>query len=239
MTPEPAPVVEPRPASTVAILRDGDGAGAGGPDVWLMRRHSAMAFAPGMQAFPGGSVEPVDHDEVLPWSVRPDGATAAALGVDVSVAAALVSAAVRETFEECGVLIADGPAPEPALFEQARLALLDLSRGWADVLSGGGFALDSTRLRPWSRWITPSWSPRRFDAYFFVAALPDGQRPRWIDGEADGAQWWNARAAVAAHDRGDLPMLPPTIETLCAIATGATVADVLAAAPDRIETHDG
>jgi 8-oxo-dGTP pyrophosphatase MutT (NUDIX family) len=204
--------------------------------VWLMRRHAAMAFAAGMQAFPGGAVEPVDHDEQVPHAGGDADGFAAALGLDDVRARALASAAVRETFEECGVLVARAAPPEP---EPARRALLDGSLGWADLLRGAGVAVDVALLVPWSRWVTPDWSPRRFDAYFFLAALPADQQPRWIDGEADRADWSSAREAVARHERGELPMLPPTIATLRDLARFDDVASALAAGPARIPEEVG
>ena len=226
----------PRPASTVAILRDSvvDSVvtgGNAGVDVWLMRRHPAMAFAAGMQAFPGGAVEVSDRHDALPWAAVDWDAYAAVVGLDPVEVRALVSAAVRETFEECGVLVADGIDGES---EKLRLALLDGALTWSDLLRDVGATVDAAALVPWSRWVTPAWSSRRFDAYFFVAALPAGQDPRWIDGEADQARWVSARDAVALHERGALPMLPPTIATLRDLARFEDVASALAGGPMRI-----
>lgn len=233
MTPtSPAvPPAHPRPAATVAVLRDG----TDGVDVWLMRRHSTMAFAAGMRAFPGGAVEPVDSDPSLPWVGGDVGQLAGRMRVELDMARSLVSAAVRETFEECGLVVARGGG----LTEADRQQLLEGTVSWPVLLRDRSVELDADLLAPWSRWVTPDFAPRRFDAYFFVAALPEGQQPRWIDGEADLAEWVPVRRAVAEFDAGTLPMLPPTIETLRDLAEHADVASVFASAPKLIREESG
>ena len=164
---------------------------------------------------------------------------AAVLGVEPAEAAVLLSAAVRETFEECGVLVASRTGAPGGCPDDRRDALLAHDVRWAALLAEAGARLDASALVPWARWVTPEWSPRRFDAWFFLARVPERQQPRWIDGEADRAGWHGVRAAVAAHERGELPMLPPTITTLRELAPHASVADAFAAAPSRIVTASG
>jgi hypothetical protein len=113
--------------------------------------------------------------------------------------------------------------------EADRLALLDRSASMAEVLERRGLVLRSDLLRPWAHWVTPEFEPRRFDARFFVAAVPPGQRPRDVSGEADSTVWLPVRDAVARHDRGELDMLPPTIVALRELAVFDAVAEVLAA----------
>ena len=113
--------------------------------------------------------------------------------------------------------------------ESDRLALLDRSASMAEVLDRRGLVLRSDLLRPWAHWITPEFEPRRFDTRFFVAAVPPGQLARDVSGEADSTVWLPVVDAVAAHEAGELAMLPPTIESLRELATHATVDDVLAA----------
>jgi 8-oxo-dGTP pyrophosphatase MutT (NUDIX family) len=243
VTTEPAgrPPVPIRPAATVAILRDGHPRTMG-IDVWLMRRQPTMAFAAGNYVFPGGAVDPPDADPELAWSTDGVAEVAGVFGVDEPFARSLVSAAVRETFEECGVLFgspAHGPSRTADAAEAARVALLDGSASWLQTVREADVTLRADLLVPWSRWITPAWSPRRFDAYFFLAALPEGQEPRWVGGEADQAAWSSARVAVAAHEAGAVPMLPPTIAVLREIADADTVADLFAAAPARIRAEEG
>jgi 8-oxo-dGTP pyrophosphatase MutT (NUDIX family) len=215
----------------VVLLRDAPG----GVEVYLLRRAGTMAFAAGMHVFPGGSVDPRDGEPAGSWAGPPPSDWARWLGCDESLARALVRAAVRETFEESGVLLA-GPEDGSVVgdttgedFERDRLALLDRSVSMTEVLDRRGLVLRSELLRPWAHWITPEFEPRRFDTRFFVAAVPPGQRPRDVSGEADATTWLPVTDAVAAHEAGRLAMLPPTIESLRDIAAYRTVDDVLAA----------
>jgi 8-oxo-dGTP pyrophosphatase MutT (NUDIX family) len=200
-----------RDAATVVLLRDG----ACGIEVWLLTRIAQLAFAAGMTVFPGGRVEPGDAG--LPWAGAPPG--------DV----ALVGAAVRETFEETGVLL--GVPHLDVLSERA-----DVEAGrtpFGALLRSHGAAIDPSGLRPWARWITPEAEARRYDTRFFVAALPDGQEPAAVTGEAVSAGWVPVADALAQRERGERRMLPPTIMTLRSIVPFPGVADVLAAAPGR------
>jgi 8-oxo-dGTP pyrophosphatase MutT (NUDIX family) len=239
-----ATVAPTRDAATVVLLRDravtDSHEATPGPDVYLLRRAPSMAFAAGMHVFPGGSVDPRDGEvgHLVPgqgWGGPPPARWASALGCDEGLARALVLAAVRETFEESGVLLggADGASvvadTTGADLEADRLALLDRTASMAEVLERRGLVLRSDLLRPWAHWVTPEFEPKRFDTRFFVAAVPPGQRPRDVSGEADSTVWLPVRDAVARHDRGELDMLPPTIVALRELAAFDTVAEVLAA----------
>jgi len=232
--------VQPRAASTVLLLRDpDDGHGDGGPQVFVLRRTATMAFAPRMHVFPGGGVDARDADPRVPW-VGPDPRWwAAALGAGEAEASELVCAAVRELFEECGVMLAgpDAASVVPDLgdpqWEADRQALLDRSLALTELLGRRELVLRGDLLRPWSHWITPEIEPRRYDTRFFVAALPAGQRARHVGGEADEAAWIGARAAVRGHREGRLAMLPPTLVALEEVAAHDDVASVLAA-PRRV-----
>lgn len=226
-----ASVAPTRDASTVVLLRDGSGE----LEVYLLRRAGSMAFAAGMHVFPGGSVDARDGEPAPAWAGPQPAQWADWLGCDEPLARALVRAAVRETFEESGVLLA-GPDDGSVVgdttgddFERDRLALLDRSASMSEVLDRRRLVLRSDLLRPWAHWITPEFEPKRFDTRFFVAAVPPGQRPRDVSGEADATAWMRVREAVAAHDAGRLAMLPPTIASLRELAGLGTVADVLAA----------
>jgi 8-oxo-dGTP pyrophosphatase MutT (NUDIX family) len=226
-----AEVAAPRHAATVVLLRDAPG----GPEVYLLRRAGTMAFAAGMHVFPGGSVDPRDGETATAWAGPPAQQWAGWLGCDEPLARALVCAAVRETFEESGVLLAGTDADSVvadttgADLERDRLGLLDRSVSMAGLLTRRGLVLRSDLLRPWAHWITPEFEPKRFDTRFFVAAVPTGQRPRDVSGEADDTEWLPVADAVERHDAGGLAMLPPTIVALREIAAFATVAHVLAA----------
>ncbi|MFI1799315.1 NUDIX hydrolase [Streptomyces sp. NPDC020379] len=226
--------VAPRRAATVLLLRDG----ADGPAVHMLRRRASMAFAGGAYAYPGGSVDPRDEREV-PWAGPSRAEWARCLGVDATGAQAIVCAAVRETFEEAGVLLA-GPAPDTVVadttgadWEADRAALVSRELSFADFLDRRGLVLRSDLLGGWAHWITPEFEPRRYDTWFFVAALPEGQRTRNASTEADRTQWIRPGAAADGYDRGELLMMPPTIATLRALRPYGSVREVLAAAGER------
>ena len=227
---------EPRHASTVVLLRDPPE----GMQAYLLRRTRTMAFAAGMYVFPGGSVDPRDEtlaDEA--WAGPPPAAWAGLLSADEALTKALVCAAVRETFEESGVLLA-GTGPDDVVadttgddWEIDRAALVDHSLSFAAMLDRRGLVLRADLLRPWAHWITPEVEPKRFDTRFFVAALPTGQRTRDVGGEADRVAWVRPADALAAADSGEMGMLPPTAFTLSELATYDDVAAVLAAGTER------
>jgi len=174
------PPAVPRDAATVILVRPG--AGAGGVEVFLLRRTEALEFAPGACVFPGGSVDERDADPAIAdtgWAGPAPAELGHLLGISAGRARALVCAAVRETFEESGVLLA-GPAPAELVADSVvpvedRQRLLDGSLSLGELLRRHGLALRADLLTPWARWITPEISPRRFDTWFFAAALPPGQ----------------------------------------------------------------
>src|SRR5205814_988993 len=199
--------VTPRRAATVVLLRHPF-------EAYVIRRVATMAFAGGMYAFPGGSVDPRDESATIGWAGPSTVDWAERLGLDESTARAVVCAAVREVFEECGVLLA-GPDPSTVVgdvsgpdWEADRLALIARDVGFADLLAARRLVLRGDLLTAWSRWITPEFEPRRFDAYFFLARLPEKQLTRDVGGEAEHALW------APPADLLDLPMLPPTRTTL-------------------------
>jgi 8-oxo-dGTP pyrophosphatase MutT (NUDIX family) len=223
----------PRPAATVALLRDG----AQGPEAFLLRRVSTMAFAPGVHVFPGGGLDPRDGD--APWAGPEPSWWAARMVVDAGAAVGLLCAAARELFEESGVVLA-GPDESTVVsdvsdssWERDRQALLNRTLAFSDLLRRRGLVLRSDLLRPWAHWCTPVFEPRRYDTWFFVADLPSGQHARHVGGESDHAQWWSARAAVTAAARGETSLMPPTQVTLEEIGAFPDVASVLRA-PRRL-----
>jgi 8-oxo-dGTP pyrophosphatase MutT (NUDIX family) len=224
-----ADVAEPRHAATVVLLRDG----ADGIEAYLLRRLGSMAFAGGMYVFPGGSVDPRDGDADIAWEGPPASEWAAPLSAGERLARGLVAAAVRETFEESGVLLATPITGDAEHWKAEQAALLDRSASMADVLARNGLVLRSDLLRAWAHWVTPEIEPKRFDTRFFVAALPEGQEPVHYRGESDHSEWVRPAAAVERHAAGELGMLPPTVFTLAELASYGTVADVLAAGERR------
>jgi 8-oxo-dGTP pyrophosphatase MutT (NUDIX family) len=222
----PAPDV--RDAATVMLVRDRPGVSGFPPgvEVFAFRRVPRMAFAPGMLVFPGGSVDPGDANPRTPWAGQ----------APPTRDAPAVAAAVRETFEECGVLLAGDGAGRPPdavelaapVWEERRRALVTGRTTLPEVLLAAGLAVRADDLHPWARWVTPPFENRRFDTRFYVAALPTEQEARDLGGEGEQAAWLDPRAAVAAHAAGNLPMLPPTLVCLEELAAAGDVACLLA-----------
>jgi len=210
------PPVVPRASSTVMLLRDG----TDGIEVFVLRRAATMAFAAQMHAFPGGGVDARDGDLDVPWAGPGPTEWAAVLGSTPTQARELVCAAVRELFEECGVLLA-GPDERTVVadlsdpsWEDDRQGLLNRTIALSQLLARRHLVLRTDLLRAWAHWTTPVFEPRRYDTRFFVAALPKGQRAKDVGGEADRAGWVSARLAAQQFHAGQLAMLPPTILTL-------------------------
>ncbi|WP_299530184.1 NUDIX hydrolase [uncultured Streptomyces sp.] len=230
--------VVPRRAATVMLLRDG--AAGAAPDVHMLRRRTSMEFAGGMYAYPGGGVDARDDDRLVAWAGPPLKEWAARLGVGTEEEAqAIVCAAVRETYEEAGVLLA-GPGADTVVgdttgetWEADRAALVARDLSFAEFLRRRHLVLRSDLLAAWARWVTPEFEPRRYDTWFFVAALPEGQRTRNASTEADRTVWITAAGATAGFDAGELLMLPPTVASLRALVPYGTVAGALAGAESQ------
>lgn len=229
------PVGAVKDAATVVLLRDSEAS----VEVYLLHRVTTMAFAAGAYVFPGGGVDARDEDAEIQWAGPSRHAWAAKLAAPPALAGALVCAAVRETFEEAGVLLAGrdtgGVVPDTSgdAWERDRAALADHRAALAALLHGRGLVLRSDLVHAWSRWITPEFEPRRYDTRFFVAALPDGQRARDVSGEADEVLWARPRDVLAAAERGEMTLMPPTRVTLTELTGYDTVAAVLDAAGGR------
>jgi 8-oxo-dGTP pyrophosphatase MutT (NUDIX family) len=160
------------------------------------------------------------------------------LNGSAELARALICAAVRETFEESGVLLA-GPAPDAVVadttddsFEADRRALIDRSLSLAEMLQRRHLVLRADLLTPWARWVTPVLEGRRFDTRFFAATLPAGQRTRDVSGEADEVAWLAPAAAIAAARRREIMLMPPTAVSLAELCRYGSVAEALAAEGD-------
>jgi 8-oxo-dGTP pyrophosphatase MutT (NUDIX family) len=244
----------PRDAATVVVLRTaapraGDaaeagaragaaGAGGAGVEVLMLRRSAAMKFAPGAYVFPGGAVDAADYGAEVGWQGPSPAEFGARLGAPPDVARALVCAAVRETFEESGVLLAGEPgggplaAPSGAGWEADRAAMTSGALTLAGLLAKRDLVLRADLLVPWARWIAPEGEPRRFDARFFAAALPDGQQAVGHEAESDRVEWLRPASAIEAAKAGEISLFPPTAATLndfaSAVDAGDGLADILA-----------
>ena len=183
-------------------------------------------------------MDPRDYDHAVAWAGPLPASWADRLGVDERTARALVCAAVRETFEESGVLLAG--TPEAVVedttgedWEADRVALETRELSMTDFLDRRGLVLRSDLLGAWSAWLTPVFEPRRYRTWFFVATLPGGQLTRDVSSESSSVMWLPPQEAVTRSDRGEVRMLPPTYLTCLDIARHGPPEAVMAAAQGR------
>jgi 8-oxo-dGTP pyrophosphatase MutT (NUDIX family) len=226
-----SPAAQPaqaRDAVTVVLLRDG----SDGLEAFLLRRVKGMAFAGGMTVFPGGGVDQRDADTSVAWAGPPPEWWGSVFGVDAAMARAFVCAAVREMFEESGVLLAGPDAgsvvADTSTYAAARQQLVDREISLAQFLASEGLVLRADLLRPWANWVTPYEEPRRYDTRFFVAALPSGQRADGETTEASDASWQTPAEAVQDAQEGRRMLMPPTWRTLEEVGALGTVEKVMA-----------
>jgi 8-oxo-dGTP pyrophosphatase MutT (NUDIX family) len=218
--------VTPVPAATLLLVRDGPE----GIEVLLTTRHDAAGFAAGATVFPGGKVDVGDRRR----------------GGDP-----LRIAGIRETFEECGILLA-GRAGDGAMLSAAALAeLLARQSSVSDFgafVARAGLTAATDMLVPFAHWITPADQPKRFDTHFFLAPAPADQVARHDGREAIVVHWLTAEGAIAAARRGEIKLVLPTRLNLLKLGRSKTVAEALDAArrseivtvePDLVETADG
>jgi 8-oxo-dGTP pyrophosphatase MutT (NUDIX family) len=199
--------------------------------VFVLRRNPSMAIAARMHVYPGGAVEPTDADAPTSGIVDDawlDQRTSSERGRAVLVAAA------RETFEECGVLLAvDGAghqADADPVLDVERESLLRSDLTFADLLAARGLVVDDSAIVPFAHWLTPEIEDRRFDTRFFVAAQPAGQQARHVGGEADRSAWWRPSDALTAYAEGRMAMWPPTLAVMRFLAASTTAAAAVEAA---------
>ena len=218
-----AVAVEPRPAASVVLIRPGT---ATPLETWVIRRARAMRFLGGYYAFPGGKVDLADRQPDALARVHglgPDEARARLGGTDDVPALAYWIAAVRELFEETGLLLAVDPAGRPleaerpglaARLEAHRLALVRGECSLTGVLAVEGWRADLAPLAYLAQFITPPSSPIRFSARFFLCPVPLGQGPRLITGEMSEACWVAPAVAYAHFRAGEWPMAEPAEYTM-------------------------
>jgi 8-oxo-dGTP pyrophosphatase MutT (NUDIX family) len=228
-------VVAARSAATVMILRDRHGANGSVVEVFMLRRVSTMEFAPRMMVFPGGGVDPRDADPSLPWAGPSPAQWGRLLLADEAIARELVVAAVREVFEECGVLLAGpdvdsvvGDVSGPA-WQAERERLLSREISLAQMLISRGLVLRSDLLRARAHWITPEFEPKRYDTRFFAALLPAGQVADDRTTEADHADWTDPARLLQDYAGGSALMMAPTVVCVEQVAAAGSAGEFLAA----------
>ena len=229
-------VLVPRDAATVMLVRDG----ATGMEVCMQRRNLNSDFVGGAYVFPGGAVDPADSspDVEAVCLGRTDVDASKQLGIDTGGLAFWV-AAVRECFEEAGVLLAVDDAnavvsladtDTAARFVDWRHAVNSGERSLVELCRAEGLRIMAGDIYYFAHWITPVGPGRRYDTRFFIAAAPPEQHPVHDDGETIATIWINPANALRAHAAGDLEMIFPTIKNLEAISRFETAGELLAAA---------
>ena len=230
------PVV-PRPAATVMLVRDR----APGLEVFMLRRSLGAVFVAGAHVFPGGKVDEADRSDPDLDRVcvgLDDGEASRRLGVDRGGLAYWI-AAIRECFEEAGVLLArDGGGEHPRFvdpsvvdrFVDHRRSVHRGDRRLVEVCGEEGLVLTADDLQYASHWITPEGGPRRFDTRFFVARAPDDQEPLHDGSETVASRWLRPDVALAEHAQGRFELITPTIHSLMMLAHFDRADDVMAAA---------
>jgi 8-oxo-dGTP pyrophosphatase MutT (NUDIX family) len=218
------------------LVRDG----VDGLEVFMLQRTLSAAFARGQYVFPGGKVDGDDHaDEFEPFcDGLDDEAASASMGLDHGGLAWLV-AAIRECFEEAGVLLARSSGSHEIVrfdardveerFNMARHAVHDGDRSLIDVCRDEDLVLLTDRIHLVDHWITPVGERRRFDTRFFVAAAPEGQEPLHDDKETIASRWVRPADALELWRAGELQMFPPTVASLRFLGRHATAAEVVIA----------
>jgi len=228
----------PRPAATVVVLRDSPA----GPQAFMVRRHQGTAFMGGAHVFPGGRVDAADRDADPSWC---DGIDAAALQLPDLPAADAVAfhvAAVRELFEEAGVLLARDasrafvPLVGAAVrerFKQYRTDVHDGARALRDVMMHEELTLALDALVAFAHWVTPPIDVRQFDTRFFITRVPPDQTPAHDQTETTHGTWITAADAIAQATRDEIVLPPPTWTTLRELEPFETVDAALAWARRR------
>ena len=221
MTPE---AVTPRPASTILLLRD-SAATMGEIEVFMMVRHYEIDFNAGALVFPGGSVDENDREIIASPELHSGGE-----GLDAGALSFRI-AAIRETFEESGILLAR-PQGSKAMVDAKRAAALEaahraaLCEGktiFSKVLSENGLLLALDELVPYAHWITPEGMPKRFDTWFFLAAAPPEQAGAHDGKESTDSIWLSPREAVAGGESGRFKLPFPTTRNLIRLGKQASV----------------
>jgi 8-oxo-dGTP pyrophosphatase MutT (NUDIX family) len=233
--PPAAPAV-PRPAATVILLREGEG----GMEVLLMRRTRTAGFVPGAYVFPGGRVDAADADASLLGRVDGLSPQEAERRLELIAAhppaVAYYVAALREAFEETGILVgrtAAGLVPATAAEDSAvdavREELMDDRLSFAEALDRMACRLDGGGVQYIGHWITPVVEARRYDTRFFAAEVPSDARAVVDPREMTDAVWITPAAALSRQEEGTLPMVFPTIRTLEQLSLHRRPGDALAA----------
>lgn len=197
----------PSPSATIILVRQHEAK----MEVYLLRRSAASKFMPGTYVFPGGSLEDQDMDAVF-WQKHVDiriDQLDRVLDGEVAQMLPFAVAAIRETWEEAGLLLAT-PIGRHDLSED----VTHRGTSFTQLIQSQGLGLCLSKLGRWHHWITPELMPRRFDTFFFTAPVEPGQRCRPDNHETDHGAWVNPREALLKNADGSLPLSPPTLVSM-------------------------
>lgn len=232
-----------RNAATVILTRDGDR----GMEVFLMRRHRAQSFMAGAFVFPGGALDEDDADPALASYITGLTAEQAAknlqeINVLPQTAFSLYMAAIRETFEEAGVLLAYSRDGEPlqypdeqtaARLSQARRALHQKELSLNELAKQENIRFAFDMLTPFAHWMTPDIEKKRFDTRFFLTRIPAGQTPLHDAVEMTESRWMTPLEAVTAHRNREIRLMPPTLRSLEDISDITDTASLIQSVQDK------
>lgn len=227
---------EPRQAASLLVVRDS----AGGPEIYMVRRHARSRFMANALVFVGGRVDEADRcaELLARCSGLQPGEAARRLGIDAPAAAlGYYVAALRECFEESGLLLADGELPDPSEHAELRRRLNEGDAPFAELLTQHGLTLPLDRLRYLDHWITPEFEHRRYDTRFFICRAPQGQLASFDPKETSFGDWLTVPAVLEGNVARTLHLAPPTLVILEGLRGCATADDMLACAPDQPVAH--
>ncbi|WP_194725709.1 MBL fold metallo-hydrolase [Noviherbaspirillum malthae] len=237
------PPLAPRPAATLILVRDGEQ----GLEVFLLQRTHQAAFVPGGYVFPGGAVDAADSDPFFASGLLDDAEASRRLGL-LAGGLAYWTAAVRECYEEAGILLAsDGQgrqieASAPSLcgaLEEARIKVAAGELAFADLCRSVGARPAFEELVYFAHWITPVGAPRRFDTRFFIGVAPANQCGSHDNGETIASMWLRPEDALARHRAGEVEMMFATVRTLQTLARFDSTSALMdfARAQTSVPTH--
>jgi len=228
-----ADAVPTRDAATVVLARPSPA----GPEIFFVKRHADVRFMGGAYVFPGGKLDGADCDEALRCDLGESDASARLGESDGRRARGLFVAALRECFEEAGVLLVDA-TPEPDELAQMRALVATNPGALAAEIATRGWTFRATALHAFARWVTPRGETRRYDTRFFAAQVPENTVAAHDTGETVASAWLRPVDALARARDGQIVLVPPTYRTVQWLADCETVDEILALAstpPPRFE----